>query len=90
MDHLTTPAVPTAIFGEPAYDTVVNPVAKDGGISVDSTPASSVATELSVSELIARYPLLAVTAAGAVGLLAVMQPAKPAEQAPRHEKQERA
>ena len=72
MDHLSAHAVPTAVFGEPAYDTVVNPVANDGSSSVASTPASSGAGVSSVSELIARYPLLAVTAAGAVGLLAVM------------------
>ena len=65
MDHLAR--APTPLFGEPAYDTVAN----DGGVPEES-PSSSGASELTVSELMTRYPLSAVTAAGAVALLAVM------------------
>ena len=62
MDHLAADSSPTAVFGEPAYDTVA---------TKQVSPSTSAASELAVSDLIAKYPLLAVTA-GAVAILAVV------------------
>ncbi len=62
MDNL---AVHTPVFGEPA-----DPVSNNGPTS-DQASVSSSSTS-AVSDLIARHPLLVVTAAGAVALLAIM------------------
>ena len=79
MDNLATHA-PTPLFGEPAYNV-------PNGRVPDEPTSSSTASELSVSELITRYPLLAVTAAGAVALLAVLAVRKNSGSGGDHQKQ---
>ena len=66
MDHLPVDT-PAAIFGETTRDASNERATPDQVL-----PTSSAASELGISDLIAKYPLLAVTAAGTVALLAVV------------------
>ena len=71
MDQHAANSGSTAVFGEPAYATV-DTCENDRSIPDQGSPASSATSEPGVSELISKYPLLAVSAAGAVAFLAVM------------------